>query len=377
MVGAIGVRISSLPGSVRKLGQGFYQISVAHREIAPAENSWVDSLMTDLLGPLEMKISKEAKSYVALHKTYKQSTTRQQQEVEKQESNLKSHRKKEKKRVSKSAIGDSRYLQAYNDSIQKLDNMRKEGLRKALLEERKLYCFTMEHFCNVFNTEAAFYAKSHEEITKRIPDLLAAASEPNELPEESAVLLEDPMSPKALQSPTRPSTTTADAFDFGSLSNGNSQDQDVFVFNTPQTSVVKAKDSVAALKAKSNTTSDESATTKPPDQPTDENTFNFVPQVNRITQATTPTQKTKKQSCRVKGLYEYKTDTVGQLQIKVGDLIDAISEPKDGWQYGKNVETGKKGWFPSHYVQQMSSTPESQRQSGKQKQPQIPPPDYD
>lgn len=145
----------------------------------------------------------------------------------------------------------------------------------------------------------------------------------------SVIPLQDPMSPKALQSPTRPSTTTADAFDFGSLSSqhiasyvashthtyvatynfvhvtsglliylitdGNSQDQDVFVFNTPQTSVVKAKDSVAALKAKSSTTSDESATTKPPDQPTDENTFNFVPQVNRITQATTPTQKTKKQ----------------------------------------------------------------------------------
>ena len=70
----------------------------------------------------------------------------------------------------------------------------------------------MEHFCNAFNAEAAFHAKvyvvhiinytvlilatlnliyqSHEEITKRIPDLLASASDPNELPEESAVLLE-------------------------------------------------------------------------------------------------------------------------------------------------------------------------------------------
>ena len=64
----------------------------------------------------------------------------------------------------------------YDESVQKLDNMRKEGLRKvyyhacscihgwlcivqALLEERKLYCFTMEHFCNVFKAEADYYAK--------------------------------------------------------------------------------------------------------------------------------------------------------------------------------------------------------------------------
>jgi len=74
LVGAIGVRISSLPGAVRQLGksmhtiynadgilvmcacshpavmvffigQSFYQISVARREVAPTENSWVSSSM--------------------------------------------------------------------------------------------------------------------------------------------------------------------------------------------------------------------------------------------------------------------------------------------------------------------------------------------
>ena len=74
----------------------------------------------------------------------------------------------------------------------------------------------------------------------------------------------------------------------------NSQDQDVFVFNSSQTGLLKAKDSVAALKGNSKTASDESTTTRPPDQH-NENAFNFVTQVNHTAQATAQTQRTKRQ----------------------------------------------------------------------------------
>lgn len=76
------------------------------------------------------------------------------------------------------------------------------------------------------------------------------------------------------------------------IAGANSQDQDVFVFNAPQTGLSKAKDSVAVMKGKSRAISDESVTTNPPGQPT-ENAFNFVSEVNHTAQATT--QTTKKQ----------------------------------------------------------------------------------
>ena len=42
-----------------------------------------------------------------------------------------------------------------------------------------------------------------------------------------------------------------------------------------------------------------------------------------------------------------------------GDLIDAINESKDGWQFGTNVRTSKTGWFPAQYVDRLFPTPET------------------
>ena len=79
------------------------------------------------------------------------------------------------------------------------------------------------------------------------------------------------------------------------IKGADSQD-DVFVFNAPQTGLVRAKDSVAVMKGKSKTASDESpstSSTRLPSQPS-KNTFTFVPQASRISTAQVATQVTKK-----------------------------------------------------------------------------------
>lgn len=68
---------------------------------------------------------------------------------------------------------------------------------------------------------------------------------------------------------------------------GNSQEKDVFVFNSPQTA-------------------SDGSTTKPPDKRY-ENVFNFVAKVDPTAQATTQTQRTKRQRyiCSVYGAFGY------------------------------------------------------------------------
>ncbi|XP_030640716.1 brain-specific angiogenesis inhibitor 1-associated protein 2 [Chanos chanos] len=47
-----------------------------------------------------------------------------------------------------------------------------------------------------------------------------------------------------------------------------------------------------------------------------------------------------------------------------GDTITLlISEPRDGWHYGQNERTGRKGWFPFSYTQPYPNTPEQQNVS--------------
>ncbi|XP_018590325.1 brain-specific angiogenesis inhibitor 1-associated protein 2 isoform X2 [Scleropages formosus] len=47
------------------------------------------------------------------------------------------------------------------------------------------------------------------------------------------------------------------------------------------------------------------------------------------------------------------------LQFLPGDILTLlISEPRDGWHYGQNERTGRKGWFPFSYTQPYLNSPE-------------------
>ncbi|XP_041961691.1 brain-specific angiogenesis inhibitor 1-associated protein 2 isoform X1 [Alosa sapidissima] len=51
------------------------------------------------------------------------------------------------------------------------------------------------------------------------------------------------------------------------------------------------------------------------------------------------------------------------LPFLPGDiLILLISEPRDGWHYGQNERTGRKGWFPFSYTQPFPSSADQQEQ---------------
>ncbi|KAK3551490.1 hypothetical protein QTP70_017387 [Hemibagrus guttatus] len=45
------------------------------------------------------------------------------------------------------------------------------------------------------------------------------------------------------------------------------------------------------------------------------------------------------------------------LSFLPGDVVNLlISEPRDGWHYGQNERTGRKGWFPISYTQPLPNT---------------------
>ncbi|XP_035386319.1 brain-specific angiogenesis inhibitor 1-associated protein 2 [Electrophorus electricus] len=49
------------------------------------------------------------------------------------------------------------------------------------------------------------------------------------------------------------------------------------------------------------------------------------------------------------------------LSFRPGDVLSLlISEPRDGWHYGHNQRTGRKGWFPFSYTQALPNTLEQQ-----------------
>ncbi|XP_065826856.1 ataxin-2 homolog [Oscarella lobularis] len=96
-----------------------------------------------------------------------------------------------------------------------------------------------------------------------------------------------------------------------------------------------------------------------------------------------------KYGMKFRALYTFSATTPSQLSFKEGDFIDAVGEPRDGWQYGENGRTRKSGWFPANYAEKMvalrdprvgtGTTPRYLRRNNADTsvlRPAIPAPDY-
>lgn len=295
ILGSIGNKAAHLPGSVRKLGDAAEDLVTGYKQIDKQFEGLMHSLNTDFIVPLETKLEAEEKNLTGMHKTYKQENGKKESLVIKTSDQIKSMKKK-KQLTTTQQEKIAQLTQILSDQQEELRLARVEGLRKALLEERKLYCFVLDHLCSVIHNEIAYNAMSHEALSTRVNDLLALASSPTQLPDESAALLVDPRSPRAF-----------------TYSGGEDMTN-----NEPGQSPTPAS----------------------------------------------PKARTRRISCRVKALYPHQTPESGQLDFTMGDLIDALDAPQNGWQYGENTRTGNTGWFPVQYVNQVWPTPPTQHRSG-------------
>ncbi|CAG0924243.1 unnamed protein product [Notodromas monacha] len=55
----------------------------------------------------------------------------------------------------------------------------------------------------------------------------------------------------------------------------------------------------------------------------------------------------------VRAVYSYLASGDHQLSFVEGDIVSLIGEKNKGWQFGENLRTGRTGWFPLAYTEQM------------------------
>ncbi|CAI8040544.1 Brain-specific angiogenesis inhibitor 1-associated protein 2 [Geodia barretti] len=267
------------------------------------------SMNTDFIVPLETKLDAEEKTLMDMHKTYRQENGKRESSLSKTRDQIRSLKKKTNAQHEKLA----QLKQIESDQTECLHQTRVEGLRKALLEERRMYCFVLDHLTSVIRNEVAYNATSHEELSARLNGLRTLTSTPNELPEESAALLIDPRSPRAF-----PPSSHDDVPDIG---------EDKAPMEVESTMV------------------------------------------------------------KVKAIHPHKPTDSSQLELKMGDLIEADeNSQQNGWLLGKNFRTGVTGWFPVQFVTGMigpASTTDERAGEGvvpgssqQQQTGQLPPRDY-
>jgi hypothetical protein len=237
--------------------------------------------------------------------------------VQKVNDSLKDYRKKEKRgslQMSLLSAKDRHNLDRFAEESAQLDSMRTEGLKKALVEERKLYCFLVEHVCQSTHHQVTYFTKGHSNLSQRLIEWGRQCSDPDTLPPESAVLLVDPTSPRAFQ-PSNPSPVPQHK---GLL----------------ERRITLTRDSEIVSNGQPNNSRETSHSSLSEARHSDTDTTEMV---------------TKKE-CVVRARYDFKATSSSQLSFKEGDAIETITDSKDGWQFGKVQKTGETGWFPLSYV---------------------------
>lgn len=68
---SVGAKASNLPGAVRKLGNCMLDMVASHKHMSENQEDWIQSLNTDFIVPMEMKLKEGKKNVMKEHKTYK------------------------------------------------------------------------------------------------------------------------------------------------------------------------------------------------------------------------------------------------------------------------------------------------------------------
>lgn len=55
----------------------------------------------------------------------------------------------------------------------------------------------------------------------------------------------------------------------------------------------------------------------------------------------------------MRALHEYKPQQEDELSLHEGDLINVTRKMADGWYEGENPQSGRIGWFPASYVEEI------------------------
>ncbi|XP_070185158.1 BAR/IMD domain-containing adapter protein 2-like isoform X2 [Littorina saxatilis] len=323
-------------GGTEEIGEAIFRIAEVQKEIQLKFEDCNKSFFAEVVLPLEQKLdndfknaSAEQKKYHGGHKSYSVPYTKA----------LEAHKKFQKKNNrSKLAFDDDREIplkRTLDRCRDKLDEFRLQGLKLALLEERKCYCFILAKLCAVSSTQLYYHDRGMDLLTVELGHWRQLCSQPNILPRSADPLLH------------------------------------ILDHNSTNSFAVYMPDSVchSPYHHSSTRTSSEGQRSGPPSE-------YALPASPSMSHDTLPRSVAMSMSHpppgpppgppagrQVRALYGHLADQESQLSFSMGDAITLMGDAADGWQFGHNSRTGQYGWFPLSFTDSYESRHQLQTQT--------------
>ncbi|XP_066933784.1 BAR/IMD domain-containing adapter protein 2-like [Clytia hemisphaerica] len=189
-------------GSTKKLGDVLADVIDAFKEIENMKLELMKLFINEIIIPLESKAENEISLTKSTHKSYNNENKIQAELTEKAISGAAKYRKKmdeyrkkmEKKKKPNPKLEEKEKtaVQLLDDEMSKLKKVREEGLRKALIEERRMYCFVAERMCSYGRGMVVYNNRISNFVSQKLPDWQQFISKPTELPQESEDIIKNP-----------------------------------------------------------------------------------------------------------------------------------------------------------------------------------------
>nr|XP_034313464.1 brain-specific angiogenesis inhibitor 1-associated protein 2 isoform X3 [Crassostrea gigas] len=310
-------------GGTEEMGEAIYEIAEAQKEIQARVEDNSKALFTELILPLEQKLENEFKRSSSQYKKYSNGHKVVWAPYSKAVESLKKFRKKSRNKPMFEEQKESQHMKTLERCQEKLDEFRMNGLKLALLEERKCHCFLLDRL----NAMATLYANHHKQSAETLmigltkwkqlsvkphilppeADRLLMIQDRDHMSEINGGLYRNDLETRSLGSPYRRSQSIHDVHrrPIPIHSEGGS---DIYTKTLPHGRVV------------------------PPPPPTS--------------------------GLQVRAVYSHDGEGETKMSFMEGDMINIIGEKaSDGWQYGLNTKTGKYGWFPLSFTEPFHMPP--------------------
>lgn len=314
-LGRVGSAAKICRGGTEEIGEAILQIAEAQKEIQIRFEDSTKALFTELILPLEQKLEKDFKKAHSDGRKYTQEHKAVLSPYNKACESLKKFRKKTKNKLVYDNEKEAQHMRTLEKCQEKLDQYRVQGLKLALLEERRCHCFLLQRLCAISQLNAVRY-RHGVDLYSSLPEWRQICSNPHILPPSADQLLLDYMDES-----------------YEPVNGGPSYHSNGFLHRDgPDTQSLPLNNDFRRSKSTHDLYRQSSH-------------FDGSKTLPPRTAAPLPPRS------QVKAMYTFTAGVDNQLSFVDGDVITIMGENSDGWQYGQNNNTQKLGWFPLSFTQ--------------------------
>ncbi|XP_061620858.1 protein MTSS 2 isoform X5 [Phyllopteryx taeniolatus] len=180
-------------GATRDIGSALTRMCMRHRSIEAKLRQFTNALMESLITPLQDKIEDWKKTANQLDKDHAKEYKRSRHEIKKKSSDTMKLQKKARKEIQ--GRGDLQpqldsAMQDVTDMCLLMEEMEKQAVRRALVEERGRFCTFSAFLQPVVNGEIAMLGEVTH-LQAIIDDLTVLTTDPHKLPPASEQVIKD------------------------------------------------------------------------------------------------------------------------------------------------------------------------------------------